>query len=52
MASEIEKSVPATPLVVLAPEQLARAIEAFRKVGRKYDVLGRTKDEVVARYGL
>jgi glycine C-acetyltransferase len=33
-------------------EQLTRAIEAFRKVGKKYDVLGRTKDEIVARYGL
>ena len=33
-------------------EQLTRAIEALRKVGKKYDVLGRTKDEIVARYGL
>ena len=28
-----------------------RAIEAFTKVGRKYEILGKTKDEIVARYG-
>ncbi len=28
-----------------------RAIEAFTKVGKKYDILGKTKDEIVARYG-
>jgi glycine C-acetyltransferase len=34
------------------PEQLDRALEAFRKVGKKHDILGRTKDEIVERYGL
>jgi len=28
-----------------------RAIEAFTKVGRKYEILGKRKDEIVARYG-
>jgi len=28
-----------------------RAIEAFTKVGRKYDILGKTKDQIVAKYG-
>jgi glycine C-acetyltransferase len=32
-------------------EQLDRAIEAFTKVGRKYDILGKSKQEIVARYG-
>ncbi len=32
--------------------QLDRALEAFRKVGRKHDILGRTKNEIVERYGL
>ena len=32
--------------------QLDRAIEAFRKVGRKHDILGRSKNEIVERYGL
>ncbi len=31
---------------------LDRAIEAFVKVGRKYDILGRSKKEIVDRYGL
>ncbi len=34
------------------PEQLEKAIEAFRKVGRKHDILGRTKSEIVERFGL
>lgn len=28
-----------------------RAIEAFTKVGRKYEILGRSRDEIVERYG-
>lgn len=28
-----------------------RAVEAFTKVGRKYDILGKTKDQIVAKYG-
>jgi len=27
-----------------------RAVEAFTKVGRKYEVLGKTKDEIIVRY--
>ncbi|MFI5180131.1 MAG: glycine C-acetyltransferase [Thermoanaerobaculia bacterium] len=34
------------------PEHLDRAIEAFRKVGKKHDILGKTKNEIVERYGL
>lgn len=33
-------------------EHLERALEAFVKVGRKHDVLGRTKAELLARGGL
>ncbi len=33
-------------------EHLERALEAFVKVGRKHDILGKTKAEIVARYGL
>jgi len=28
-----------------------RAIEAFTKVGRKYEILGKRKDDIIARYG-
>ena len=31
---------------------LDRAIEAFRKVGKKHSILGKTRDEIVERYGL
>ena len=31
---------------------LERAIEAFRKVGKKHDILGKSKNEIVERYGL
>ena len=31
---------------------LDRAIEAFRKVGRKHDILGKTRNEIVERYGV
>jgi len=31
---------------------LEKALEAFRKVGKKHDILGRTKDEIVKKYGL
>jgi glycine C-acetyltransferase len=33
-------------------EHLDRALDAFVKVGKKYDILGKTKDEIVQRYGL
>ena len=33
-------------------EHLDRAIEAFVKVGKKHDILGKTKNEIVERYGL
>ena len=33
-------------------EHLDRGIEAFVRVGRKYDILGKTKQEIVARYGM
>ncbi len=28
-----------------------RAIEAFTKVGRKYEILGKTKEQIIAQYG-
>jgi len=31
---------------------LDRAIAAFRKVGKKHDILGKSKNEIVERYGL
>ncbi len=31
---------------------LEKAIEAFRKVGKKHDILGKSKSEIVERYGL
>jgi glycine C-acetyltransferase len=33
-------------------EQLDGAIEAFRRVGKKHDILGKSKNEIVERYGL
>ena len=31
---------------------LDRAIEAFRKIGKKYDILGKGRKEITERYGL
>ncbi len=31
---------------------LEKALDAFRKIGKKYDILGRTKQEIVEMYGL
>jgi len=31
---------------------LDKALDAFTKVGKKYDILGKTKDEIVEMYGL
>jgi glycine C-acetyltransferase len=31
---------------------LDAALAAFRKVGQKYDILGKTKDEIIQKYGL
>jgi glycine C-acetyltransferase len=31
---------------------LDKALEAFKKVGMKYDILGLTKQEIIAKYGL
>ncbi len=33
-------------------KHLDRAIEAFTKIGKKYDILGKKKDDIVAKYGL
>jgi glycine C-acetyltransferase len=30
---------------------LDKALDAFNKVGKKYDILGKTKQEIIARYG-
>ena len=32
-------------------EHIDRAIEAFTKVGRKYGILGKKREEIIARYG-
>lgn len=31
---------------------LDKALDAFRKVGEKYDILGKTKQDIIARFGL
>ncbi len=31
---------------------LEKALEAFRKVGQKYDILGKSKQEIIERYGM
>lgn len=33
-------------------EHLDKALEAFIKVGKKYDVLGKSKQEIIAQYGI
>jgi len=33
-------------------EHLDKALEAFLKVGKKYDILGKSKQEIIAQYGL
>ncbi|MHC5110289.1 MAG: glycine C-acetyltransferase [Planctomycetota bacterium] len=33
------------------PSHIDKAIEAFTGVGRKYEILGKTRDEIVERYG-
>ena len=35
-----------------ADEALDKALEAFIKVGKKYDILGKTKQEIIEKYGL
>ena len=32
-------------------EHIDRAIAAFTKIGKKYDILGKTKEEIIAKYG-
>ena len=31
---------------------LEKALDAFIKVGRKYEILGKTKQEIIDRYGM
>jgi len=31
---------------------LEKALDAFKKVGRKYEILGKTKQEIIERYGM
>lgn len=33
-------------------EQIDRAVEAFAKVGAKYGIIGKTKDEIIAMFGM
>ena len=33
------------------PAHIDQAIAAFTKVGRKYDILHKTKDQIIAKYG-
>jgi len=32
--------------------QVDRAIAAFKKIGAKYGILGKTKDQIIEKYGL
>ncbi len=32
-------------------EHIDKAISAFKEIGRKYDILGKSKDEIIAKYG-
>jgi glycine C-acetyltransferase len=34
------------------PAHLDKAIAAFTKIGKKYDILGKTKDQIIEKYGL
>ena len=31
---------------------LDKALDAFVKVGKKYDILGKTKQEIIEKYGM
>ncbi len=33
------------------PEQIDRAIEAFTEIGRKYGILGKSRDDIITTYG-
>jgi glycine C-acetyltransferase len=33
------------------PEHIDRAVAAFTRVGRKYDILGKSREQIVAQYG-
>jgi len=33
------------------PAHIDRAIDAFTKIGRRYEILGKTREEIIARYG-
>lgn len=33
-------------------DHLDRAIEAFKKVGKKYDIIGKKREEIIEKYGL
>jgi len=32
-------------------EHIDKALAAFEEVGKKYDILGKTKNEIIAKYG-
>jgi glycine C-acetyltransferase len=34
-----------------AGSHISRAIEAFTKIGAKYDILGKTKEQIISKYG-
>jgi ribosomal protein S21 len=31
---------------------LEKALEAFKKIGKKYDILGKSKQEIIDKYGM
>jgi glycine C-acetyltransferase len=33
------------------PQHVDKAVAAFTKIGRKYDILGKTREQIVAKYG-
>ena len=34
-----------------AETHVDRAIDAFTKIGRKYEILGKTREDIIAKYG-
>jgi hypothetical protein len=33
------------------PEQVDRAIAAFSKIGKKYEILGKSRDRIIEQFG-
>ena len=48
---EIKYLPPLGHVGVVVPD-LEKALDAFVKVGKKYEILGKTKQEIIDRYGM